>query len=390
MQIVPDVLYDDIKSGNCVLFVGAGVSTEGGTYGEPTLYDTIRKKVGITDDEDNIPFPDLMQLYCDKIDGGHRNRLTREIISRIEMFSMPGEGNLTTTLFHSHAAEIPYFNRIVTTNWDTFLEQNMNVLVPMVEDRDIPFWDDSKRQIIKIHGCVTRPYTIIATRMDYNRCLDTNPFIINKLKDLMATKTFIYVGFSMLDPDFHILIDEMIARLGDFKKLSYAIDPCASTETTELWKSKRVKIIKAYGIRFIYELRDRLVADGILVSQDYLMFMEAEESRMREEHTRLHDGPESDGAFASAMYQDGVLNQLYKILSKSRIGYPKDAFKSALTEEETFLDEAERDERLIDIAYHIGRIEVLRRFLSNDLSPIPTFFHPQKLVPIHKFVKRDA
>lgn len=61
----------------------------------------------------------------------------------------------------------PFFRIIVTTNWDPFFERGLNVLVPMVEDRDIPFWDDKKRQILKIHGCVTRPYTMVITQNDY-------------------------------------------------------------------------------------------------------------------------------------------------------------------------------------------------------------------------------
>ena len=49
-------------------------------------------------------------------------------------------------MFGNELAEIPYFNRFVTTNWDPFLERSLDILIPTVEDRDLAFWGDRKRQ----------------------------------------------------------------------------------------------------------------------------------------------------------------------------------------------------------------------------------------------------
>ena len=85
-----------------------------------------------------------MEYFCRQMDGGQHNRLIREALSRIERFSVPSEENRLATIFADELAEVPYFNRFVTTNWDPFLERSLEILIPMVEDRDVAFWDDRK------------------------------------------------------------------------------------------------------------------------------------------------------------------------------------------------------------------------------------------------------
>src|SRR5260370_35644030 len=120
-----------------------------------------------------------MQYFCSQSDGGHHNRLIREALSRIEGFCLRGEDNYLAAMATDAFAEIPYFNRFVTTNCDPFLERSLDVLVPMVEDRDLAFWDDRQRQVLKIHGCITRPYSIVATQSDYDDCMSKNPVVFN-------------------------------------------------------------------------------------------------------------------------------------------------------------------------------------------------------------------
>jgi len=171
-------------------------------------------------------------------------------------------------MFSNALAEIPYFNRFVTTNWDPFLERSLDVLIPIVEDRDLGFWDDRKRQVLKIHGCITRPYSIVATQSDYDACLSRNPLIFNKLKDLMATKTFLFSGYSMRDADFREVWDVITQSLGRFAKLAYAMDPDATPEAVAFWKERGIALFRMSPFSFIRSLRDRLVADGLIPSAE--------------------------------------------------------------------------------------------------------------------------
>lgn len=389
-NIIPDPLYDDIKAHHVVLFAGAGVSTEAGPYGSPTFYDIIKSKAKYPKKKPAPSFPELMQYFCEKIDGGQRNRLTREILDRIAEFSAPGEINNFATMFHHLVAEIPYFNRVVTTNWDPFFERSMNVLVPMIEDKDLAFWDDKKRQIIKIHGCVTRPYTLVATTVDYKSCIQRYPLIFNKLRDLITTKTVLFAGYGLADSDFRLILDEITSRLGNLRKLAYAFDPNASDDSIEYWQKRGVTVLKHTGVALLYELRERLEQDGLKPSRKFIVFMHKQANRISNIHHKRHN-LSSPGAMISAMYQDGLLHSLNEVFAHDHLGQDDDLAKTQSDFEKT-LKEMKKKNNLVEIAYYTGRIEVLQRFQALDKSPIPAYFDVGRLKPSNTFraYKRKA
>ncbi|MDO9324480.1 MAG: SIR2 family protein, partial [Methanoregula sp.] len=268
--MIPSELYEEIKNENCVIFAGAGISTEGSSSEKIKFYDFIKKECANSGDDLDLPFPELMQKYCFLKDGGRKNLLIRQIIRRIEFFSRGGENEHFSTLTHKEIAYNPFFRIIVTTNWDPFFERYLNVLVPMVEDRDIPFWDDKKRQILKIHGCVTRPYTMVITQNDYENLISLKMHspIFTKLKDLTATKTFLFLGYSMRDPNIKMIFSGLSKLLGDFSRLSYAVDPEPSKETITEWEKSGVHIIKAHAVGFLRDLNEKLVDDKLIPNRD--------------------------------------------------------------------------------------------------------------------------
>ncbi len=387
MAIIPNHLYDDIKSNNSVLFAGAGISTEGRQFGWPTFYDTILKKCGLNHTvEGSLSFPELMQYFCDHIDGGNKNRLIREVIDRIERFSAPGEVYDDATEFHAIVAEIPFFDRIVTTNWDPFFEQVLSVLVPMVEERDMGFWQDDKRQVLKIHGCITRSYTIVATTTDYGSCINSNALVWNNLKDLMATKTFIFIGYSMQDSDFRSIFNDISERLGEFRRLAFAFDPNADNGSISYWRDRGIQIIKETGITAMLEIRDRLAEEGVIPSHSYLDFLTKEFHRIIGIHISL-DQNECAGAISSAIYQDGLMHALMEVQTNTRTGKVKDNFLSLLAVYEKKSEKYFEVDNFVEYAYTMGWVVVLRHFTTRNNKRIPAFFHPNKLVPISRYVK---
>jgi len=380
--ILPVALYEDIKAGSVVLFAGAGVSTESGPHGTPTLYDEIAHELG-GQRKRALAFPDLMQRYCKVVDGGQKHRLTRRILDRIERFAGPGEAYAMTTMMHRDIARVPYITRIVTTNWDPFFERELNILVPIVEDRDVAFWDDSKRQVLKIHGCATRPYTMVATRDDYDRCLRANKLVFNKLRDLLATKTFLFAGFSLRDPDFALVFDQITRRLGGFRRLCYVVDPDAVPAAAARWRKRKVQIIRASGVAMSRDITTRLAHEDLIVSDDYLRYLWAQQDVVTRTH--LSTQQDSDGAFASSMYQDGLVHSLSHVISGSQLGVLKETFqKERDTAHEALTTYWDREDAL-EIAYWSGRAEVMDRFCRRTRGEIPRYFDPYELVPRRKF-----
>ena len=96
---------------------------------------------------------------------------------------------------------------------------------------------------------------------------------------------------------------------------------------------------------------------------------------------------ESDGAFASAMYQDGLLHSFTYVLTGASLGKKQDEFDRELRESEKWLELMRKRVEIIEIAYWSGRVEVLDRFCRRDLSPIPIYFHPNRMLPSQKYVR---
>ena len=383
--MIPHELMQEIQSNNCILFLGAGVSTEGTSYRKTTLYDHIKELSKYPNKSEHPLFPDVMQYYCDKVDGGLKNKLIREIIEWIEPFTVEGEPNRSVTMFHSEIARVPYFRIIVTTNWDPLCERALNVLVPMVEDRDIPFWDEQKRQILKIHGCITRPQTIVATRRDYEACMTdkTRGAIFTKLRDLMATKTFIFVGYSITDPDFKLIYDEVIANLGEFRRRSYVIDPKPTKQAIQEWNKRGVKVVKMHGIAFARQLTRHLEKSGDILTEELVKEVYQRLQKILKTHMDTCAFQDRASGLASSIYQDGLMHSLEHIIVESKMGRTSDDFNSTLKKYEQTLQQYKRREILVEIAYWSGRVEALKRLISRNMRDIPPFYDPIKLEPTH-------
>jgi hypothetical protein len=378
-------LYDDIVKESCVVFVGAGSTTERKNQESVSFYEEIREKSGYPKDGTAPSFPELMEYFCQHLDGGRHNRLIREAISRIERFSVSGDDYPSSRAFADELAKIPYFNRFVTTNWDPFLERSLEVMIPIVEDRDLAFWDDGKRQVLKIHGCVTRPYSIVATKTDYDGCISLSPLIFNKLRDLMATKTFLFAGYSLRDADFREVWDGIVESLGHFAKLAYAVDPGATEEDVSYWQKRGIQIFRTSDLLFVSKLRARLEKEKLIPSENFLEFLYRERRRIVSIHVNLRQT--SAGGLASAMYQDGLLHGLGNVLTSTALGRKKEAFERDLVEADRIVRRMREQRDIIEIAYWSGRTEAIEKFCAMTKTPIPTYFHPFRLHPLTKLVK---
>jgi hypothetical protein len=379
-----DLLYEEVTNDRCVPFVGAGATTERGNR-DKGFFASIMRQCDYGP-SDNPTFPEVMEKYCQQKDGGKKHRLIRQAIEYIEPFSLPGDESRRASLVSSTLSKIPYFKTFVTTNWDPFLERYLDVLVPMVEDRDIAFWDDRKRQVLKIHGCISRPYSLVATEKDYVGCMTNNPVIFTKLRDLMATKTFLFLGYSMRDSDFREVWLSITERLGAFSKLAYAVMPHVSDEDVKWWLERGIQVFKTTDLLVLSALELRLQKAALIPTPEFMEHLLRERRRIVKIHIKLSQN--SDGGMSSSMYQDGVLHVLDSLMRSVALGTKRNPdFEAERMENERYVKESLEADDPIEIAYSYGRYTVMEHFCDRKKGEIPTYFHPQKLYPIAKFVR---
>lgn len=72
------------------------------------------------------------------------------------------------SLAHSLVAQLPV-SQVVTTNYDVLYELAIPAVGKTLSVLPFAPLPDADRWLLKMHGCITRPDTIVLTRKDYIR-----------------------------------------------------------------------------------------------------------------------------------------------------------------------------------------------------------------------------
>jgi len=356
---IPEALIKDIQNEECVVFLGAGVSTESHKpYFEKKLVNILAEKCSYPSTSPLI-LPKVARYFCDVEDGGFKGRLIREIRNYLDLFMEYGEAHNFATMIHDIIAKIGFLKIIVTTNWDVFMERELNIL-PIVRDTDLVYWNDNKRQVIKLHGCISQPDTMIVTEDDYDNFVKNrlDSPISNKIKDLMTTKTFLFLGYSLKDESFQIIQERILSKMGKFSRVSYAVLPDPAKKYIKSWRKKGVIIIPSNALAFLRELHDLFIRNGIYFSDDFLSRLSYWIDRCHEVHFSI--GQEDEIGFLSMMYQDGLQHSLQDLYYGIRVGKPKSYYKEQLDSFRNKLKDETKKGDTVEISYLRGRVEALK------------------------------
>jgi len=381
---IPEALRDDIKNEECVLFLGAGASTEGSLYFGKSLVDLLTEKCKYPP---SCPknLPRISQYFCDVMDGGFKGRLLREIREYLDQYMEIAEAYRSATMVHELVAKIGFFQIIITTNWDVFMERELNIL-PLVRDADLVYWNSNKRQIIKLHGCISQPETIVVTEDDYKdfqkKRVDCP--ISNKLKDLMATKTFLFVGYSLKDQSFQILQENVLSRMGKLARTSYAVLPQPTDALVKKWKKKGIRIISGNALTFLRNLHSLFVENGIFLDDDFLHSLYHFDSLLSAVHSSTSwgtlDQKDPIGLF-SAMYQDGLKHELDEVFYGIKRGKRRSFFDERRGYFTAKIDYWNRKGEPTEMAYCKGRAELLS-WVLHPKGHVPELFVNYDIEPI--------
>ena len=141
------------------------------------------------------------------------------------------------------------FRGIITTNFDVVFERNSDALQPLVYPQ---FLEDpssiqrSDRFFIKVHGCIRltpNPATNLILTEESYLFLRTNQKYRAILQSLFLTHCVLTVGFSLRDPDFLGLMDDLREVFGDGMPTVYALMPDPGHDVRDEWRGKGVETI---------------------------------------------------------------------------------------------------------------------------------------------------
>ena len=146
---------------------------------------------------------------------------------------------------HGSLALINRVKYIVTTNYDPLFERAYgDNIVVILRDEHLPGSTDfpNKTILLKIHGDITQPDTIVITSEDYKK-FKTDTIVWSEIRTLLAKYAVVFIGYSLHDPNVETMLGDIYARLKEKKHPYFFID----------WKiddTKR-KELASYDLHFI-------------------------------------------------------------------------------------------------------------------------------------------
>jgi hypothetical protein len=328
-----------------------------------------------------------MSSYCARPNG--RAKLLRKIRKRFSYVQSFQQLYWRATSFHRELSTIPFIDSIVTTNWDTYFEQECGA-VPFASAEDYAFAEIPGRKVFKIHGSIDSYGSIIATREDYERCYNSlrTGLLGSTLKLFLATKTVVYVGFSFADDDFIRILDALTSEMRGLRPHSYIVTLAEAAQNRFL--EKGLTPIYTDGTFFVSKIKERLVADGHMLDDARLDGVERLLARLKKIHydelSKISIRKYPDNILGLS-YQDGLIDCLERILGLAKTGeysQRERVLKIASTYEFQVRPRKLGSRRYQDVAYIDGYVNGLTHLLADNevRKAIPIYYAFGNKAPI--------
>lgn len=290
-QIIPPNLVDEVERGNCIPFIGAGITAEA--------------QVGIPS---GTELAQLLALECvsrskgqiklDDIKNEGLEKLADRFISIVEL-TRPGFGRPELDKFlaknipprgHRPSAfgtssfpflvNIPWRkdkgSTIITTNWDEMIENAVEKYTgkgydQITKDQDMPKLGAKSLQfkIIKLHGTIGELKELLITQTQFDQLLAffSTSQLYGFLSQAFVTRTIIFAGYSMQDQTFRLvsaLINRIVNQPGYMRtRQHYAVmgdnlDPIQAS----FWRGLGIEILPLKArdfFRYLYSETNQFV-----------------------------------------------------------------------------------------------------------------------------------
>lgn len=247
MQI-PEELIEACKNNKCVPFIGAGMSSQSGL---PSWSDIINemssflvKRSSRKSDEESW----LKQNGALEVAERFKETITRsQYQTHLNKWFDPPAVNLSNAHASLFKIKWPF---LITTNFDRLLElaysnsRQKMARTPITFEELVRAEASNEPYILKLHGSVENPESIVLTETDYARMYsDKHDMLEHIEKSIMVFKKVLFLGFSMKDPEIRSAflrsrISSKGYALGDFTVLTKP-----NVVEKEIWEKRGLTVI---------------------------------------------------------------------------------------------------------------------------------------------------
>lgn len=369
---LPAELVTECREGNLVIFAGAGISTEVPAVFPTTLYEETLAQVEL----ESGSFPEVMQAFEEKYG---RQALAKSIKKKFDYVDSFPRTRRTARKFHQELATIPFLKDIVTTNWDTYFEDEC-FATPIVKGDDVALLDLYDRRVFKLHGSILNLSSMVITKEDYDESLRRlgNNVLGAHVKQLLSAKTVVFIGYSLSDSNFLEIYESLRSDLGKFAPRAYYVSPFPTKNADSL----DLVFLQTSGVKFLSELKSALGQECLIGDEKYDdvatlqgWIFEADEYAKSAPHAKY------PAVVYCWDYHDGVMDGCFRILNRRASGEYSDRHRVHHLLQ-TYAHGSERANQrghFRDAAYMEGYVTALLALLSDDfedivLDELPLYF----------------
>jgi hypothetical protein len=262
-----ETLFKAIQRREVVLWAGAGFSRYAGfPMGAGVvhhLFDTLSKpqqeqvrSFCSTFDAQGYPamgLPAFASLFVN-LHNGQPHTLRREIY---KLFS--ARPKLLKT--HQQLAQIPFIEHVVTTNYDSLFEQayGTDKLHVVTSGKQLPYQEYGKTTLYKVHGSLENLDSLLITEDDYHTFYAKSDRVLwNSIESLMVSRTLLFVGYGLEDPNVVGLFMQLLDALGGNMRNAYLVAPGLHQLNIDRLARRNVTYIDATGEELVEELLQSL------------------------------------------------------------------------------------------------------------------------------------
>ena len=273
-------LFELVRQEEIVIWAGAGLSLYAGFPSGNELKEILLNNLSKPEKESinvNLPLSSLAEEFC-RLKNNSRNSLIR-ILNKIFLNKIP-----LSKECHQNLALIPHFKTIITTNYDTLIEDTFGENGQFVYSvKQIPYLENGKTHIFKIHGDLKEPDSIIITDSDYNNFfkLDSeNGVYWTVIKERLSTNSVLFLGYNIEDPNVSVVFDKITDELGANRKECFLVAPNLAQHKINNLTQKGIQYINSTAEELVKELinniKENIIEDlekGITSADTFRSFL---------------------------------------------------------------------------------------------------------------------
>jgi hypothetical protein len=242
---IPNALLEATRQRQVVIFAGAGISRQAVGLSGRSLRDALAADIK-KDYEDYDVAERSLEDVCDEYQVvNDRSVLVNRIADLFPARPAPTP---------AHLAAVRMFRFIVTTNWDRLFELAADAVGNryrvLASEADVPNFNFDNHNLLKIHGSIEHPTTLVCTTEDYELYPETHPQMLERVAGLLYGYTVLYVGYGLRDEHLRALLSRIRRQRGDWGRRAYVV---GSYDTVRclLLKERKMEVIDAQADDFL-------------------------------------------------------------------------------------------------------------------------------------------